>query len=560
MEKIWLKKYPKGIRYDIDVSEYDTIPEIFDQACDRFATKTAYSNKLAFFEQTLTYAELDHLSTQFASFLQNECHLRKGDRIALQMPNILQFPIALAGALKAGLVVVNTNPLYTEREMKHQFRDAGAKAIVIAANFADKLEHIIGETDIDHVVVTQLGDMFAGFKGPVLNALLRYVKKMVPPFRLANSYTFHEALAIGENEPFRRVEIKRSDLAFLQYTGGTTGVSKGAMLTHDNVVSNMLQIREWICKDLRVGEEVIITPLPLYHIFSLTVNCLAFTVLGGHNVLITNPRDIPNFIKTLAKTRITVMTGVNTLFNALLNHPDFAELDLSAMKITVAGGMALQVPVAERWEKITRSRIAEGYGLTETSPVATCNPIDGSDIKGTIGLPLPLTEIKVIGEDGADLGFDQPGEICIRGPQVMQGYWQRPEETALVLSKDGWFRTGDVAVLRPDGFAKIVDRKKDMILVSGFNVYPNEVEEVISSHPRVAEVAAVGVPDEHSGEAVKVFVVRKDPALSIADVLAHCKQNLTSYKIPKYVEFRNELPKTNVGKILRRALRDEKAV
>jgi long-chain acyl-CoA synthetase len=472
------------------------------------------------------------------------------------MPNILQYPVVLFGAIKAGLIIVNTNPLYTEREMKHQFNDAGCTAIVILANFAHNLGKILHETKIQHVIVTELGDMLGFPKSLVVNAVVKHIKKMVPEYSLPDAIPFVHALERGASLTCTRVPMELDEVAFLQYTGGTTGVAKGAMLTHRNVVSNMEQIRCWMLPLLKEGEEVVICALPLYHIFAFTVNALAIAKFGGHNILIPNPRDIPAFIKDVRKYRITVFTGVNTLYNALMNNPEFAKLDFSHMKVAVAGAMALQKAVAIRWKEITGSVIVEGYGLTETSPVACCNPIDGTDRTGTIGLPVPSTLIKMIDDDGKEVALGAPGEICIKGPQVMKGYWQRADETANVMTSDGWFKSGDIGVMDPDGFTKIVDRKKDMILVSGFNVYPNEVEDVIALHPGVLEVAAVGIKDEKSGEVVKIFVVKKDPNLTADQLIAHARLSLAGYKVPKAVEFRNELPKTNVGKILRRALRD----
>ncbi|MAE74928.1 MAG: long-chain-fatty-acid--CoA ligase, partial [Bdellovibrionaceae bacterium] len=478
--------------------------------------------------------------------------------IAIMSPNILQYPIALMGALRAGLIVVNVNPLYTERELKHQLTDSGAEAIVIVANFAHTLEAVIEDTNVKHVILTELGDLLGFPKSLLVNSVVKYVKKMVPKFSLRQAYKFNDVLAEGSKLSFRPVKVESDDIAFLQYTGGTTGVAKGAMLTNKNIVSNMLQIYHWMKNDLKEGQEIIATPLPLYHIFSLTVNCLGFMHMGAKNVLITNPRDIPGFIKIIKNSYITVMSGVNTLFVALMNHEDFKTLDFSNHKITVAGGMALQKAVAERWERETKSKIVEGFGLTETSPVLTCNPIDGNDQKGSIGMPLPSTEVKVVNDDGEDLPVGEAGEIIARGPQVMKGYWQRPEETEKVMFGE-WFRTGDIGVMQEDGFFRIVDRKKDMILVSGFNVYPNEIEDVLVTHEGIVEAAAVGVPDERSGEAIKVFIVKKDQNLTAEDVIAHCKKSLTGYKIPRHVEFRDDLPKSNVGKILRKDLRQADA-
>ncbi len=551
MEKIWLKNYPAKVPHEIDLDQYQNILDVFDEGCRKYRQKKAYTN-LGF---SLTFEDCDRLVGQFASFLQNELKLKKGDRIAIQMPNLLQFPVAVFGALRAGLVVVNTNPLYTAKEMHHQFKDAGVKAIVILANFAHLLEEIIKDTPIESVVITEVADLLPFPKRLLINSVVKYVKKMVPAYNLPQAYSFNQALQIGTQAPYQEVSMTQKDIAFLQYTGGTTGVSKGAVLTHRNIIANMLQICAWMTPRLVPGEEKVLTALPMYHIFSLTVNCLTFIRYGAENLLITNPKDIPNFIKEMIKHRCSVMSGVNTLFNALMNHPDFKKIDFSPLKVSVAGAMALQRSVCERWRKETKSLLIEGYGLTEASPVVCCNPIDGTDRVGTIGLPLPSTNIKLVDDVGVEVPMGQDGELCVYGPQVMQGYWNRPDETAKVIDTQGWLRTGDVAVVEPDGFVKIVDRKKDMILVSGFNVYPNEVEDAIASHPGVLEVAAVGSPDEHSGEIVKVVIVKKDPQLSDKDVIAHAKKTLTNYKVPRIVEFRSELPKTNVGKILRRALR-----
>lgn len=552
MEPIWLKSYPKVTPPKIDIENYSSIVHVFEISCRRFAANTAFSNMGI----ELTYLDLQERSQAFASFLQNDLGLQKGDRIAIQMPNLLQYPIALLGALKAGLIVVNTNPLYTEREMQFQFKDSGCKAIVILANFASHLEKIINETDIKHVIVTEVGDQLGFAKGLLVNTVLRHVKKMVPPFHLPNAIKFNDALARGQKNKLKKIPLNLEDTAFLQYTGGTTGVSKGAILTHRNIVANMEQISLWMLPLLKEGQEVVIAALPLYHIFCLTVNGLAITKIGGHNILITNPKDIPGFIKTLRQTKFTVATGVNTLFNALMNHPDFAKISFKDLKVSVAGGMALQSAVAQKWSERTKSIIVEGYGLTEASPVVCCNPIDGTDKVGTIGLPLPSTDVQIRNDDEKEVASGESGELCVKGPQVMKGYWNRPDETSKVMTHDGWLKTGDVAIVDSQGFFKIVDRKKDMILVSGFNVYPNEVEDVIARHPGVLEVAAIGIPDTHSGESVKIFVVKKDLSLTEDDLMQHARQYLTGYKVPKSVEFRTELPKTNVGKILRRALRD----
>ncbi|MDX9730563.1 MAG: AMP-binding protein [Bdellovibrionales bacterium] len=556
-QAFWTARYPKGIPATIEASveQYHSLVEVFDEMVGRFPTNPAFTCM----GKTLTFSELNRKAESFAAFLQNELKMKKGDRIAIQMPNVLQYPVVLFGALKAGLVIVNTNPLYTDREMKHQFNDAGCTAIVILANFACNLQKIVHETKIQHVIVTEIGDLLGFPKSLVVNSVVKHVKKMVPTFSLPDAIPFNSALERGAALTCTRVPAELDEVAFLQYTGGTTGVSKGAMLTHRNIIANMEQIRAWMLPRLVEGEEIAVCALPLYHIFSFTVNALAIAKYGGHNILITNPRDIPAFLKELKKYRVTVFTGVNTLYNALMNHPEFSKLDFSSLKVAVAGAMALQKAVAERWKSMTNSLIVEGYGLTETSPVASCNPIDGTDRTGTIGLPLPSTLIKMIDSDGNEVPLGEPGELCIKGPQVMKGYWLRPDETNNVMTADGWFKSGDVGVMDADGFSRIVDRKKDMILVSGFNVYPNEIEDVIASHPGVLEVAAIGIPDERSGEVVKVFIVKKDPSLTSEQVIEHARKNLTAYKVPKAVEFRNELPKTNVGKILRRSLRETQA-
>lgn len=553
MEKIWLKHYQKSVPHDIDLSMFDNIPEVLTKSCERFPQNDCFSNM----GHCISYSELNLLSTQFAAFLQNELKLKKGDRIAIQLPNILQYPICMFGALKAGLIVVNTNPLYTEREMKHQFNDSGAKAVIILANFAHHLEKIKAETKIEHVIITEIGDALSLPKRILVNSVIKYVKKMVPAFHIEGSFSYLESMKIGRLLPLHAVEMKLDDTAFLQYTGGTTGVSKGAVLTHRNIMANMEQIRVWMLPSLVEGGEVALMPLPMYHIFCLTVNCLALVRYGVHNIMVTNPRDLPSLIKEFKSYPISLMTGVNTLFNALNHNEEFQKLNFSKFKFSVAGGMALQTSVAKRWKEITGTEIFEGYGLTESSPVASVNPIDGSGKIGSIGIPLPSTELGIMNDDGKLLGIGEIGEICIRGPQVMKEYWNQVEETKKVLTADGWLKTGDIGYMDEDGYSKIVDRKKDMILVSGFNVYPNEVEDVIASHPGVLEVAAIGVPDEKSGEVVKIFVVKRDPSLSAEDLMAHAKQNLAGYKIPKHIEFRKELPKTNVGKILRRELRNQ---
>ena len=551
MKKIWLQHYPKGVSPEIDVTRFQSVNELFASSVGKFGDRTAFVNMGA----EMTFDELDRHAARFASYLQNHAKLKKGDRIAIQMPNLLQYPIALYGALRAGLIVVNTNPLYTAREIKHQLCDSGAKAVVILANSAHHLAEVLSETPVETVIVTEVGDRLPFPKNLLINLAVRYLKKMVPAYSLPNAITFNAALDLGDEKPYAPVPVAATDVAFLQYTGGTTGVPKGAMLTHRNIIANMLQIAEWMKPRLVQGEETAILALPLYHIFSLTVNALAMLYYGATNIMITNPRDMPAFVKTLRGQRFTLFIGLNTLFNGLMNHPDFDKIDFGPLKVGVAGGMALQSSVAKRWMTKTQSILVEGYGLTESSPVASCNPIDGTDLVGTIGLPLPSTELGFYDDDGHEVEPGQPGEIYIRGPQVMKGYWQKDDETAKIMTKDGWLKSGDIGVMDQNGFTKIVDRKKDMIIVSGFNVYPNEIEDVVSHNPKVLEVAAVGVPDEHSGECVKIFVVRKDLSLTEDELMAFCRESLTGYKRPRHIEFRNELPKTNVGKILRRELR-----
>ncbi len=554
MDKIWLKRYPPGVPADINPDVYPSLLDIFEQSCARFRDRPAFTN----LGHTLTYGDLNARSRDMAAYLQNVLKLSRGDRVAVMMPNLLQYPVALFGIMRAGLTVVNVNPLYTARELKHQLKDSGAKAIVIVANFAHVLDKVVDETPVEHVVVTQIGDMLPGLKKHLVNFVIRRVKKMVPDYRLPNAVGFNTALAQGKKASFDHVRLGGEDLAFLQYTGGTTGVAKGAMLTHRNMVANMEQISAWVGNEIKEGEEVVITALPLYHIFCLTVNCLAFMKHGGLNVLITNPRDMPAFIAELKKWRFSVITGVNTLFNALANRQDFSNLDFSSLRLSIGGGMAIQEVVAKRWHEITGIHIVEGYGLTESSPVVTMNPLDIKGYSGSIGLPAPSTEVQLRNDNGEEVAIGEPGELCARGPQIMKGYWQRPEDTAKTITEDGWLLTGDIARIDEQGMLYIVDRKKDMILVSGFNVYPNEIENVVATCPGVLEVACIGVPDDKSGEAVKVFVVAKEGAsLTEAQVRDYCKANLTGYKVPKFVEFRTELPKSNVGKILRRELRDK---
>jgi long-chain acyl-CoA synthetase len=558
MDRFWLKHYPPGVPADVDVDQYSSLVELMDAGFAKFASRNAYS----FMDRFFTFADIERHSASFGAWLQG-LGLQRGARIAIMMPNVVQYPIALAGVLRAGYVVVNVNPLYTPRELEHQLKDSGAEAIVILENFAATLQQVVARTAVKHVVVASIGDLLGFPKGAIVNFAVRRIKKMVPSYSLPGHVRFNDALDAGARRKLEPVKVGPQDVAFLQYTGGTTGVSKGAVLTHRNLVANVLQLEAWVQPALTdtsrgpVPEQLVyICALPLYHVFALTVNCLGGIRLGSLNVLIANPRDIPGFVKELAKFRFNVIPGVNTLYNALAENPDFQKLDFSSLRIANGGGMAVQKAVAEKWLKITGVPIIEGYGLSETSPVATCNPIQAREYNGTIGLPFPGTEIAILDDAGQPLPLGQAGEIAIRGPQVMAGYWQRPDETAKVMTPDGFFKSGDIGVMDERGYIRIVDRKKDMIIVSGFNVYPNEVEGVVAMHPGVVECAAVGVPDEKSGEAVKVYVVRKDPALTEAELMAFCKEQLTGYKKPKYIEFRTELPKSNVGKILRRELRD----
>jgi long-chain acyl-CoA synthetase len=552
VEKIWLKSYPKGVPATIDVNEYASVREVFEESCGKYAARPAFTCM----GKTITFAELDALSAAFGAYLQGS-GCGKGTRVALMMPNILQYPVCLFGALRAGCTVVNVNPLYTARELEHQLIDSGAEMIVVLENFAHTLQEVVAKTKVRQTILTSVGELL-GFKGILVDVVLRHVKKMVPAYSVPGAIRLHDALQDGRKRTLSRVGIGHDDIAFLQYTGGTTGVAKGAMLLHRNIVANLLQARAWIFPFMDPNRrEIIITPLPLYHIFSLTANCLTFMTLGAENILIPNPRDIPGFVTDMSKYRFTAFTGVNTLFNALLNNAEFAKLDFSSLRLTLGGGMAVQEAVAVRWKEVTGTPLIEAYGLTETSPAATINPLDLPAYNGSIGLPVSSTEIELHDDAGKPVPLGQPGEICIRGPQVMAGYWNRPDETAKAIDKDGWFATGDVGIMDERGFVRIVDRKKDMILVSGFNVYPNEIEGILAMHPGVLECAAIGVPDKKSGEAVKLFVVRKDPALTEEAVLKYCREHLTGYKCPRDVEFRTELPKSNVGKILRRELRDE---
>ena len=557
MDKFWLKSYPDNVPAEIDPDQYVSLVQLLEESFTKFADRNAY----VCMDKFLTYAELDQYSRRAAAWLQSR-GMKKGARVAVMMPNVLQYPIAIAAILRAGYTVVNVNPLYTPRELEHQLLDSGSEAIIVLENFATTLEQVLPKTPVKHIVVASMGEMLGGAKGVIVNFVVRNVKKMVPPYSLPNAVHFKDMLAQGARMTFTPAATTPQDVAFLQYTGGTTGVSKGATLTHRNVIANVLQSEAWSLPAIRkppmVEQMTIVCALPLYHIFALTACALWGMRLGALNILIPNPRDIGGFIKELRKYQINMLPAVNTLYNALLNHPDFASLDFSALKISNGGGMAVQQVVNDRWKAATGTNIIEGYGLSETSPVATCNRSDMTAFTGNIGLPVPSTDIAILDDDGKPVALGERGEIAIRGPQVMAGYWNRPDETAKVMTSDGFFKSGDVGIMDAAGYVKIVDRKKDMILVSGFNVYPNELEGVIAQHPGVLECAVIGVPDEHSGEAVKVFVVRKDPALTADQLMDYCKQQFTGYKKPKYIEFRNELPKTNVGKILRRVLRDEK--
>jgi long-chain acyl-CoA synthetase len=550
MDKIWLKSYPPGVPAEVDYESAGTLVSLFEQSCAAYADKTAYISM----GRHMSYRELERQSRAFAGWLQS-LGVAKGDRVALMMPNLLQYPVALFGTLRAGAVVVGCNPLYTPRELEHQLKDSCATILVVVENFAHTVEQCIAQTDVRHVVVTSLGEMLDPLKGPLVDFVVRRVKKMVPTWSLPNALRFGDILRRGRRHGFRPVEVVRDDLAFLQYTGGTTGVSKGAMLTHGNIGANVTQAHAWIKAALRAGQERVLTALPLYHVFALTANCLTFIKIGASNLLIVNPRDLKGLIQAWRKSPVTVVTGVNTLFNALLDHPDFATLDFSTLRVTLGGGMAVQAAVADRWQQATGVPMLQAYGLTEASPAVTIDPLDMMKFNGSIGLPMPSTEVAIRDDAGRDLTQGAIGEICARGPQVMRGYWQRPDETAGVFHADGFLRTGDLGYMDADGFVYLVDRKKDVILVSGFNVYPNEVEDAVILHPGVLEVAAIGVPDDHSGEAVKLFVVRKDPMLDADTLVAHCRSVLAGYKVPKHIEFRDNLPHTNVGKILRRALK-----
>ncbi|MBB3119927.1 long-chain-fatty-acid--CoA ligase [Pseudoduganella violacea] len=553
MEKIWLKSYPEGVPAEIDATLYRSVAHLMEESFRKYADRNAY----VCMDKFLTYAEVDQMSQKVGAWLQSK-GLKKGARVAIMLPNVLQYPVAMAGILRAGYTVVNVNPLYTPRELQHQLNDSGAEAIFVLENFATTVEQVLAQSPLKHVVVASMGDLLGGLKGAIVNFVVRNVKKMVPAFSLPNAVSFKQVLAEGGRLPLNPVQLGHDDVAFLQYTGGTTGVSKGAVLLHRNVVANVLQNEAWLGMETEAEQLGFVCALPLYHIYSLTISAFMGLRLGGMNLLIPNPRDIPGFVKELGKHRMHVFPAVNTLYNALLNNPEFAKLDFSSYQVCNGGGMSVQRAVADRWLKLTGTPIIEGYGMSETSPVATANRVDIKEFTGTIGLPIPSTEVSILDDNGNPVPFGQAGEIAIRGPQVMAGYWNRPEETAKSMTPDGFFKTGDVGIMDERGYTRIVDRKKDMIIVSGFNVYPNEIEEVVAGHPGVLEVACIGVPDNNSGEAVKLFVVRKDASLTAEQLLDFCKHELTAYKKPKYIEFRDELPKTNVGKILRRQLRDEK--
>jgi long-chain acyl-CoA synthetase len=556
MERVWLKQYPAGVPADIDVTQYASLVELLEESFAKFADRKAF----ICMDKSITYRDLDEMSVALGAYLQSK-GLAKGARVALMMPNVLQYPVATAAVLRAGYAVVNVNPLYTPRELEHQLKDSGAEAIVVLENFAHTVQQVIGHTALKQVIIGSMGEML-GLKGVIVNLVVRKVKKMVPAYSLPGAVSFNEALAAGRAQKFSKPKIGPDDVAFLQYTGGTTGVSKGATLLHRNILANVLQNDAWLQPAMAIPPHVdqlfIVCALPLYHIFALTACYLLAVRAGGVNLLIPNPRDIPGFIKELQKYQVNSFPAVNTLYNGLMHHPDFKKIDFSKLKISNGGGMAVQRPVAEQWKQITGCSIAEGYGLSETSPTLTCNTATSSAFNGSIGIPVPSTYISIRDDDGKELPFGEAGEICAKGPQVMAGYWNRPDETAKVMTADGYFRTGDIGVMSPDGYTKIVDRKKDMILVSGFNVYPNEIEEVIASHPGVLECAVIGVADDKSGEAVKAFIVKKDPSVTAEDIIKFCRENLTAYKVPKHIEFRADLPKTNVGKILRRQLREEK--
>lgn len=553
MDKPWLSRYPSDVPETINPEQYESLVEMFEQSVQKYADQPAFMNM----GSVMTFRKLEERSRAFAAYLQNELKLQKGDRVALMMPNLLQYPVALFGILRAGCIAVNVNPLYTPRELEHQLNDSGATTIVIVSNFANTLEQIVDKTPVKHVVLTSLGQMLPRAKGTIVDFVVKYVKGMVPKYDLPGAISMRQALRKGRRLQYVKPFMSGDDIAFLQYTGGTTGVAKGAILTHRNMIANVLQAKGAYGPVLSPGRELVVTALPLYHVFALTVNCLLFVEMGGRNLLITNPRDIPGFVKELQKHPFTAITGVNTLFNALINNEDFHELDFSNLRLAVGGGMAVQRSVAERWQKTTGCYLLEGYGLTECSPLVAAYPHDLVEYNGSIGLPVPSTEVRIVDEEGNSLPNTETGELQVRGPQVMQGYWQRPEATKDTINEDGWLSTGDIVKFDDEGFLHIVDRKKDMILVSGFNVYPNEIEDVVALHGKVLEVAAIGQPHEVSGELVKIYVVKRDPSLTKDEVITHCRQHLTGYKVPKLVEFREDLPKTNVGKILRRVLREE---
>ncbi|EKZ9178839.1 long-chain-fatty-acid--CoA ligase FadD [Vibrio vulnificus] len=553
MEKPWLSRYPSDVPETVNPDQYESLVEMFEQSVQKYADQPAFMNM----GSVMTFRKLEERSRAFAAYLQNDLKLKKGDRVALMMPNLLQYPVALFGVLRAGCIAVNVNPLYTPRELEHQLNDSGAAAIVIVSNFANTLEQIVENTPVKHVVLTSLGQMLPRAKGTIVDFVVKYVKGMVPKYDLPGAISMRKALHKGRRLQYVKPFMTGDDIAFLQYTGGTTGVAKGAILTHRNMIANVMQAKGMYGPVLQPGRELVVTALPLYHVFALTVNCLLFIEMGGRNLLITNPRDIPGFVKELQKYPFTAITGVNTLFNALVNNEDFHELNFSHLKLAVGGGMAVQRAVADKWKKTTGCYLLEGYGLTECSPLVAAYPHDLVDYNGSIGLPVPSTEVRIINDEGEALANTETGELQVRGPQVMQGYWQRPEATKEVINSEGWLSTGDIVKFDEDGFLHIVDRKKDMILVSGFNVYPNEIEDVVALHGKVLEVAAIGQPHEVSGELVKIYVVKRDPSLTKEEIISHCRQHLTGYKVPKLIEFREDLPKTNVGKILRRVLRDE---
>ncbi len=553
MKRIWLDRYPEGVNAEIELDKYQSLVELCSACCEQYANNLAFTN----YGISLTYQRWHELAEAFANYLQQVLKLQKGDRVAIMCPNLLQYPVAMMGILKAGLTVVNVNPLFTVRELEHELNDAEAKAILVLDHFAHVLQEALPQTQIKHVMVTKIGDLFPWLRATLVNFVVKHVKKMVPAWHIQGAINFRQAIKQGETLAHEPVSISQDDLAFLQYTGGTTGVAKGAMLTHRNMLANVEQVYSWVKPIIKPGKEIIVTPLPLYHIFSLTANCLSFMKTGAQNILITNPRDIPGFIKTLSQYKFTALTGVNTLFNGLLRHPDFAKLDFSHLRVALGGGMAVQQAVAEKWQALTGKPLLEGYGLTEASPVVCINPLDLEGYIGSIGLPVPSTDISIRDEQGTELAIGEEGELCVKGPQVMKGYWKRPDETAKVITEDGWLYTGDIAAFDGQGFLHIRERKKDMILVSGFNVYPNEVEDVIAAHPGVNEVAVIGVAHPVSGEVVKAFIVKEDASLSKEAIIAHCRDQLTGYKVPKKVEFREELPKSNVGKILRKELRED---